>query len=250
MAFFEKALESWQSMTKALVFFTASLLILTIFILIISENLNLDEVSVSSADGITLSFGSSETLNSILVHPRGWQSSGIRVKKGEELRTEASGSINIAMGRMVKSLAAQYNFKEKYEKLSRGRSLDNFSTEELQASLFAYPWNGPEGVQLNKLTDQSAVNRIINLQESRVFQRAQVGQLLIVVAEDSEKIPEIAKSQVIPYRGPNSRTIVNKDGFLWFIVNDEKIRGDKRKDLIIWQDNLGMFSVKVLRKRL
>ena len=61
--------------------------------------------------------------------------------------------------------------------------------------------------------------------------------------------PDNSESQVIPYISPNSKTIVEKDGFLWFIINDEMPGDDKVKTRILWQDNLGMFNVNVLRKR-
>lgn len=247
MRFLEKMIEGWSAMLRGVICISILLVILYFFITQVISHLHPSAVSISTAGGISLKFEGSGTLKGILVHPRGWQSSGIRVKRGDELTVDAGGSINIAMGRMVQSLLREYTYKDRNEKQGKGRSVEAFTQKELEDSMFAYPWNGPEGIQISDLLLGSAIQRVRNSQSKRIFPGANVGQLLLVISKSYSRIlPSIEQSQVEPYGGPGSKIIVKDDGYLWFIVNDLKPLDDTIKGQIDWQDNLGMFDVKLL----
>lgn len=248
MSYLEKSTENIPSMIRSLIFVALIALILYTFIYNINKHVNPNSVSISASDGISVTFGDSQTLSSLLIHPRGWQSTGIHVKEGDILNIDASGSIHIAMGRMVTSLTEQYKIKDKNNNDGKGRSLSSFTDEELNKSIFAYPWNSPTGIDIATITDNDAAARVKKLQEGRVSPKHKVGQLLAVIGNDSDITPDLTNSQIVGYTSSSNKIMMTKSGFLWFIVNDEKPKDNIIIDRIIWQDNLGMFIVKVLKQ--
>lgn len=247
MGLLEKMIESWSAFFRGIALFSSILFILYLFAIQVVNRLHPSAVSISTNDGLSIKFDGAGTYKTILIHPRGWQSSGIKVMKGDELIIDAGGSINIAMGRMVLSLQDEYRYKASYEDLGKGREVDNFSQEEIEKSLFAYPWNGPEGIQISSLLVDSAIKKVRGSQSKRVAPFANVGQLLLVISKtDSHEDPVLNESQVIPYGGKGSKVTVKEDGYIWFIVNDVKPAKDQKIREIEWQDNLGMFDVKLL----
>jgi len=180
-----------------------------------------------------------------------WQSSDIHISEDELLTLDATGSIHIAMGRMTQSLKRQYEIKEANERDPRknfSRSLDKFTAQELLDSTFAYPWNDPRGIEIEDLKDKSAIDRIQKLQSTRVHPSSNVGQLLAVIGPSNKLPPIISESQVIPFTSKVEKIAINKSGFIWFIINDERLTNDPIKTNIIWQDNLGMFSVNIVKQ--
>lgn len=247
MGLFEKMIESWSAFIRGVALISFLLGALYLFVTQAIDRIHPSAVSISTDDGLALKFDGSGIYKTILVHPRGWQPTNIKVKSGDELVIDASGGINIAMGRMINSLVKEYKYKDRNEKLGRGRDVDAFSKKELEDSLFAYPWNGPEGIQLSDLLLDSAIKRVNDSQSKRVVPDAKVGQLLLVISKtDSREPPNIESSQIIPYGGKGSKVIVKDDGYIWFIINDLKPDKDRIKMELDWQDNLGMFDVKLL----
>lgn len=247
MGLLEKMIESWPAFFRGIALLSSILFVFYLFAVQVVDRLHPSAVSISTDEGLSLKFDGAGTYKTILIHPRGWQSSGIKVKSGDELIIDAGGSINIAMGRMVQSLEVEYKYKARNEKAGKGRDVDAFSRKELEDSLFAYPWNGPEGIQISSLLLDSAIKRVKDSQSKRVAPFANVGQLLMVISKtDSREAPNLNESQVVPYGGKGSRVVVKEDGYIWFIVNDLKPDKDQIKRELDWQDNLGMFDVKLL----
>lgn len=247
MSFLEKATEDWKSIFRSTVFLSLLFGLFFLFVWALVSHVNPSSVSVSSGNGIAIEFGGSETLSAQLVHPRGWNPTRVRVNEGEEIIIDASGSIHIAMGRMINGLRYQYKVKEENED-TVGRGLEHFTDEQVRNSVFAYPWNGPTGIVKEHLINESAKSRIASLQNSRVDPKARVGQLLMVIGESDTSSPDLSTSQIIPYSSAKERIIASRSGYLWFIINDEKMGDNRLINTLLWQDNLGMFSVKVLVK--
>ena len=104
MGLFEKMIESWSAFFRGVVLISSILFALYLFITQAVDRLHPSAVSISTDGGLSLKFDGAGTYKTILVHPRGWQSSGIKVRAGDEIVIDAGGSINIAMGRMIQSL--------------------------------------------------------------------------------------------------------------------------------------------------
>ncbi len=250
MSVIEKMLDSWTALFKGILIFIFILSSLYFFLVNLFNNVGFNSISVSTQDGISINFDKLTNYRSVIVQPRSWQATDIRVNAGDEITLDAYGGINIAMGRMVKSLEFQYKVKEKNEKMGLGRDVDSFTKEEVEGSLFAYPWNGPEGIDLKNIHLDSAVDRIRESQQKRVYPKANVGQLLVVISPSlSNEFPNLDKSQIFPYGGKGSKFIVENEGYIWFIVNDLMPDADPLKREVDWQDNLGLFDVKILINR-
>ncbi len=254
MSFFFFFSDSWGSMLKALVFLAICACGLFLFVTGLFNKLDPSSLSLSTSGDISVTFGSSE-LRSMLIHPRGWQCSKIEVKKGDKLSLDASGEINIAMGRMVQCLIRQYQHKEDNEAdPNKGRDLKFFSDEQLKESIFPYPWVGPEGILLEHV-DELMEERIRGVHDRLLDTNANHAELLAVIGPDTRpSYPSYpldrSNYQIIRY-SQGAQTTATKSGVLWFIINDQMHEDDDdKRSKILWQDNLGVFEVAVVVERM
>lgn len=202
-------------------------------------------VKITTTSGTVLQFGKNTRLFNFVVDPRGWSKTDIRVKPGDRVTISASGSVNIAMGRMVKALIREYQIKSENTVSKKSRDVIHFTEGQKKESVFAYPWNGPTGIDLTTIDDTDVVNHLRDTAGNLVLKTARTGQLIAVISQSSDNFPDIKSpdSQVIPFTSKDIIIPVKTDGYLWFIVNDEKYSNDKLANKIIWQDNLGFFHL-------
>lgn len=249
-------LSSWRHLSRCIILVAfIALIIFGLIHYLVTKTLYLvasRNVSVQMSNGQKLEVGGPIRLLSFMVEPRGWSKYAIPVKKGDHVEINASGSVNIAMGRMIEALRTEYGFKAENmnDPKIKSRNIKKFTPDQKRKSLFAYPWNGPQGIDLSKVPDSSARDHIVESKYDRAFPDAEAGQLVAVIAEveNCEKIalPSRPKGtqpvQIRYFKSEIEIFDVDKDSRLCFIVNDE-IYSDQDLNTIAWQDNLGFFSL-------
>jgi hypothetical protein len=91
-----------------------------------------------------------------IVHPQGWQETGIAVKEGDNLSFEAGGDINIDLGGLVHSIARRHEIEENIigREKRAGRwpkerdtfsPDDRFTPEEKNEIKPLWMWSDPDG---------------------------------------------------------------------------------------------------------
>jgi len=244
-SWFSSAISSWQNLIRSIIFLICCAVGIAFIVEKTINGLKANNLKITTSTGSTIEVGQNTKLQTFIVHPRGWNKTGLYLNKGDKLNISATGSVNLAMGRMMEALEYQYKIKKKNEDKTgiNSREIKYFTKEEKLKSAFVYPWNGPEGIDYEEIYDNSAKKRVKDSEKDRVVSSAKVGQLIAFISPSNITFPDFSSSQVIPFSTSNTIVEVNKEGYLWFIINDLKLSGDKIGDKLIWQDNLGFFNI-------
>ena len=238
---------NWGNLIRSIIFVVSVTASLGFLIYFIFTRIVPPGFKYTTENGTSLAFEASDEkllYKTLLVNPRGWVNSGLDVLPGNTVSITASGSINIAMGRMTKALSERYGIKE------NGKSYDQFTEEDIQKSLFVYPWTGPEGFNNTVLRGKKTQENIRKQQSTLIDPLAKLGQLRTVVASKNDCPESISKIDlnsfsIYPYTDKTSYLFVaEKQGRLCFIINDS-IHNNPGINKIFWEDNLGFYSVKV-----
>lgn len=214
-------------------------------------------LSMNTAGGLAIKVGKSGTLETYLIDPHRWNSTGAKVRKGDSVIIESNGSVNVALGRMIGTLQYQYERKRYYEDHERKFSVEEFTPSELDSSLLDYPWAGPEGLRLEDIHKSHVVASMTDKKGMRVLPRANLAQLLAVIAPENIRTEEQMWHAVRekderlvfePLKRGSTKFDAAIDGRLWFIINDIMFPGSKTT-LTAWEDNVGLFAVRMIIER-
>jgi hypothetical protein len=220
----------------------------------------------------------------------GWQNSHVEVKNGEKIEFKVTGMVNVGINHIVNKMNVSKSLVAHYSNDPFLNSFDTiypFNFEKIKdKGPFRREWENYQGQTLN---DDM-------LDSIKLVQSANWGALLCIIIDD-ENVLEIQdpsyyvggkdSTPVVIYNivnyAENREMICNKDGHLYFIVNDacasekmDKINkthlGSKIKRAIIkaadslnsvskcyyidkeriplfwYSDNVGEFKVKIIRK--
>lgn len=246
------AVSKWGDLFRAIVFVTAVLSALSAFIWLLLSQLAPRGLEIRTSTGTSIAFGRPGEVirfDNILVHPRGWIDTGLNLNTGDEVTISASGSVNIALGRMLIALKNMEEAKQKNEKDKNTRSVTVFSEKQEMDALFPYPWTGPEGLSDEDIRGDSARRSSRATSKDRIIPAARLGQLIAIVSP-THICPDNGRPsgnpQVIAYEKNERSTSFRAaaPGRLCFIVNDVTYE-KPNSDTIAWQDNLGFFSVSL-----
>jgi len=190
----------------------------------------------------------------VIVHPQGWQDTGIEVEKGARMSFRAGGQIHIDFNGL-KQQAEDRNIMEK--RLEKSRNLDRNSDDQKRLpemffsdewdpktheTFWAHlkdqrrfrPWVGPEGYQP---TLQAWRAR----QQRRAFPDARLGELIGQI-KDAKGNPVDKPFEIGTGIGmPDEHT--KEAGHLWLAINDVV---DPTYPELFFADNLGFCWVKVV----
>ncbi|XOF33079.1 MAG: hypothetical protein ACL93V_13845 [Candidatus Electrothrix sp. YB6] len=237
------AVSSWKGTLRLIIIFTCFLLLLAAVVFILANLVHKTGAAVSIS-GTTISIGSKERLDSALVNPINWTDTKIDIKKGDCFILDATGSVNVALGHMNQALDT---FAE-ISSSKKDMKIELFTEKEIKRSLFPFPWNGPEGLNLKDVNDQNVIDRIKTSRNRFIHPNGEIGQLLAFIST-SGSCPDIysqeePKGMIHPYFGPSTTHTAKVSGRLCFVINDVTTEEVKYKKLI-WQDNTGFFSIKI-----
>jgi len=246
-AFFASAISSSEKLRRSLILILSLVGVIAVILIILGvvlfKYIGFSDVQLSiSPTGTTINIGRKGTLNSFLLHPRGWIDPQINVTEGERIIVDASGSINVAMGHLTCGVWL-FTFPKELNK--------NMVT---QNNCKPFPWNGPEGLDVNQIKYQAIKNRIEVSKQHLLSPENRMGQLLFII-NNAETCPTIGhnnkKLNLYAYKGRSTIIKAKETGRLCFIINDVVLQekmglpsGVKSLEQL-WVDNIGNFSIKV-----
>ena len=244
--FLSTAITSWQNVLRTLVLVAG--ISLALWFLFLAGINTLDSRKVKIISGETSILIGENRIESILVHPRGWVDTGIQVKKGDLISTRASGSINLATGRLVTKLS------QIYESVSiSDEHQGNFTStisNNANEKLLDFAWVGPEG-DPGTISPYFRDNQDIYKKKKLQFidPRGNHGAMLFLVSKDGV-LPRLHEplddSQILAYSNTPTQFIAKHGGHLYIAANDEVILGDEIRTQVYWQDNIGHFAVTIV----
>lgn len=193
----------------------------------------------------------------VVVPAQGWARSGIEVKKGDRIQFVAEGAVNIDLWSIMQKVTKRHEFEAR---ITSARSLDRqspdptsvpehyFATdltrEERDKLRMLRPWNGPNG------NDESTIKILENAFAGRTAKKimpsAPFGALIGAVTEKVNEPPTKQEAFLIGKNYGGEKFSAQKDGQLWFNVNDVWDEGDTEYPNKFYDDNVGHFWVKVL----
>lgn len=229
---------SWNNLIRTLILLVA--LLLGIYF-ILEQVIGTRSVKLTVAD-TEIRIGDNGALKNHLVPPRGWTDSGISVKKGDKITVKSTGTINVAMAHMIDKLT---HFTKIYRSKKDG-NVELFTKEEIDASLFTFPWNSAKGISLSEMDDIEAIELLKKTSRKFLVPTAKCGQLLIYNFQSESGHPQMEQltelDEVYQFEGDAVVLEIKGDGRIYFAVNDV-VLFDKAKSELLWQDNVGFFSV-------
>lgn len=183
----------------------------------------------------------------VVIHPQGWQDSGISVHSGDKLRFRAAGSVNIDLEGVI----SKVELRKKYEaEVTRSKKLDRnsddpknlperyYSEKQLQDLRVNRPWTGPDGNLEKAYTSYRA--RI----PERIMPERPVGALLGALPS-AGKNPQASDAFFVGTSFGDKELVAPADGELWFIVNDVWNKQNPQYENMFFEDNIGSFWVVV-----
>jgi hypothetical protein len=193
----------------------------------------------------------------VIVPPQGWQRSGIEVKKGDQIRFVAEGAVNIDLWGIMQKALKRHEFEDR---ITSARNLDRQSTEPNSVPEYYFstdltkeerdklrllrPWNGPNGneeTQIKKYENAFAARTA-----KKVIPSAPFGALVGAVTDKVNHPPQKQDAFLIGKNYGGEEYYSQKDGQLWFNVNDVWDEQDTEYPNKFYDDNVGYFWVKVL----
>ncbi|HEV7797826.1 MAG TPA: hypothetical protein VGO73_06710 [Pyrinomonadaceae bacterium] len=191
----------------------------------------------------------------VIVPPQGWQRSGIELARGERVRFIAEGAVNVDLWGVMQKATKRHEVEDR---ITLARQLDRQSTdpksvpehyfstdlskEEQEQLKLLRPWTGPNGNEEIKVYQNAFAARITK----RIIPTAPLGALIGAVTDKIDKPPERQEAFLIGknYKGEEFHS--QRDGELWFNVNDVWDDEDAAYPNKFYDDNVGYYWVKVL----
>lgn len=136
---------SWGGMYRILVFIIVLISFLYTALLATMHFMQNTGFRYISANGSMIMISPNTKIQQYLIDPRQPNATKIELKTGDNVRINVSGSIHIALGRIMNSLKYEYVIKDSLNKAIGKRNLKYFTREQLLKSLVGYSWNGPNG---------------------------------------------------------------------------------------------------------
>lgn len=193
----------------------------------------------------------------VIVPAQGWQRSGIEVKKGDQIRFVAEGAVNIDLWSIMQKASQRHELEQR---ITSARSLDRQSTdptsvpehyfstdltkEERDKLRLLRPWNGPNGTDETKI--KALENAFAGRTAKKIIPSAPFGALIGAVAEPVNDPPKKQDAFLIGRNYGGEEFSSQKDGELWFNINDVWDEGDTEYPNKFYDDNVGHFWVKIL----
>jgi hypothetical protein len=178
----------------------------------------------------------------VIVHPQGWQETGVAVKKGGKLSFEAGGDVNVNLGGLVQSVERRQAIERKIigEEIRAGRWPKNrntflpderFTAEQKSEIKPLWMWNDPDGATA---TGSLAIPA---RREESIMKSVNYGALLGAIA-GTGVTPERSDAFTI---GKHAEVTAEKDGKIYFTVNDVWAYDDPAFPDKFFIDNIGFF---------
>jgi hypothetical protein len=178
-----------------------------------------------------------QTVTTYVVNPVGWQNSGIRVTRGQHITFQARGKVTIAMSELLKSVETRLGI----ERRRRDAQLDpdDFTPAELDSIQTPFDWVGPDGY--GRYVSHTKPGR----ERTLPIPSASFGALVGLIGDESG--PPERPDGTSFLIGSRRDLVADRDGVLWFNVNDVGSYADRAADYArIWfRDNAGFFLVVV-----
>jgi len=184
----------------------------------------------------------------VIVHPQGWEDSGIALRRGDRVKFHAGGSVNIDL----EGIVSKVELRKKLEKqITQARKIDRSSEEPSQLPEHYFteeqvkqlrpnrPWAGPEGNTEAVYTSFAARRR------QRILPEKPVAALVGALTDGSQRAPERSDAFFIGRSFEGQELSVLKDGELWLSVNDVWNTQNPRYPNMFFDDNIGFFWVNV-----
>jgi hypothetical protein len=184
----------------------------------------------------------------LVVHPQGWQNTGIHIDQGSKITFKADGRVNIDGGGLFRTVTYRKDLedKKKEEHHLDEKSADErqtpeyyFSDEEKKKVMLQRPWVDPDGFAPNT-TDE----RILGLTYGNRVERLELkGENLGCLIG---RIGDLSRnSQVFKIGEKLDNITTQATGDLWLNVNDVKNLQPDLPQQMFYQDNVGFFWVVV-----
>jgi hypothetical protein len=187
-----------------------------------------------------------------VVHPQGWQPTGIFLDKGRRVQFKGAGKVCIDLHGLSHLAERMHDLERKYgkglDKLGAAKAPEDFFTDEDRESLAGVDglWVGPggdrsAGAVARNFADQDFPARTAH----KILPTAPYGMLVGAVVTDDSRGPD-QSSQVFEI-GNGIGNQSPQAGYLWLGVND--VRHDRSPRDLFSFDNLGYFLVTVTVSR-
>lgn len=182
----------------------------------------------------------------VVVHPQGWQETGIQVREGDTLHFHAYGSVHVDLGGLVNSVQERIKAEDRIVAAERklgkweeekGVFLPerHFTEDEKQKSRPRWEWTGPNG------NPKNAPPALPARQSLTILPKYGYGALLCAIRETG----------VVPARddalfvGTQNDIKATKSGKVYFTVNDAWDDNDPSFPDKFFVDNVGFFYATV-----
>lgn len=181
----------------------------------------------------------------VVVHPQGWQETGIPVEQGDALSFEAGGKVYIDLEGLNLSLDARHKAEVRIidEETKAGRWQKekiapelHYTPEESQNTRPPWRWIDAEGMPESDMAVANPARRKRAIMPSKGY-----GALLGAIRETGVLWPSRTDSFFV---GSRSSTVAKVGGKLYFTVNDIWDEGSDFPDKF-FVDNVGFYYVKV-----
>jgi hypothetical protein len=192
--------------------------------------------------------GSEEAI--VIVNPQGWQKTGIEVRPGNRLSLSANGKVCIDLNEIWEKVQLRRQYEDEWAKRYNIRRNDSsetrvpedyFTDEQRKSLVLDRPWVGPDGFDLGRFQPSFRSRR-----SRYLLPMENAGGLVAAIRSDSGGTP--ARSDAFFVGRSREDYPVSQRGWLWFTVNDVQYN-DPNNPNLFYNDNLGAFWVKVVKKR-
>jgi hypothetical protein len=215
---------------------------------------SIQEINIS-ATGSKVLFQTSTTAGEkeslVIVHPQGWQNTGIHVEEGSKLSFKSDGRVNIDGGGLFRTVIARRDLEDQIKKQF---NLDNnsdkedqapeshFTPEQIEHTMLPRPWVDPGGFAANTRDEEALQLTYGNRKKRLELEGANLGSLIGRIGDGSKHSKTFGIGRkLLGYTAEAT-------GDLWLNVNDVKnLQLDLRQEMF-YQDNLGFFWVVVTSK--
>lgn len=195
----------------------------------------------------------------VVIHPQGWQETGIQVRRGDTIRLAAGGSVEIDLHGLVDSVNRRTNLEAQGRKTSEarrdpGRFLPErrWTSKQVQSIMPVRGWTDPDGYAYS-LQDTTFPGRTDN----KMMPGAPYGALLMAISP-TRQMPTPRQAILVgmgryddkrnPCQKDKSgvcRFEAGSDGKVWFIVNDVWDGADSQFPDKFYIDNIGSYYATV-----
>lgn len=183
----------------------------------------------------------------LVVHPQGWQNTGIHINRGSQISFKADGRVNVDGAGLFKTVIYRKDLEEKKKEAFHldGKLSDeaqtpeyHFSDEEKKNVMLQRPWVDPDGFAQNTTDERIPGLTYGNRVERLELKGENLGCLIGRIGDQSNgsQLFKVGKKQEI---------IAQASGDLWLNVNDVRNLQSDLPQEMFYLDNVGFFWVVV-----